>query len=157
MLGWGVYLRSCQLTQAVGKTVAVSDSSRTGGDQHDAAAFTALLADDFTFSDVMAPEAFTSREQVQAYMESWFTAFPDMRAKTTNRVVSDDQVAGEVEITGTNTGPLQMAGREIPATGKPIVGTGTYFASIRDGKITSFSVHPDIASMMMQLGLMPGA
>jgi steroid delta-isomerase-like uncharacterized protein len=135
----------------------LDDRGMAAWDQHDAAAFTALLADGFTFSDVMSPEAFTTREQVQAYMESWFTAFPDMRAKATNRVVSDDQVAGEVEITGTHTGPLQMGGQEIPATGKPIVGTGTYFGSVRDGKFVSFRVHPNVASMMMQLGLMPGA
>ncbi|MFP5368679.1 MAG: nuclear transport factor 2 family protein, partial [Actinomycetes bacterium] len=59
----------------------IDDRGLAAWDQHDAAAFTALLADDFTFSDVMAPEAFTTREQVQEYMESWFTAFPDMRAK----------------------------------------------------------------------------
>ena len=135
----------------------LDDRGMAAWDQHDAAAFTALLADDFTFSDVMVPEAFTSREQVQAYMESWFTAFPDMRSKTTNRVVSEDQVAGEVEFTATNTGPLRMGGKEFPATGKPIIGTGTYFASVKDGKIVSFRVHPDVASMMAQLGLMPGA
>lgn len=135
----------------------LDDRGMAAWDQHDAAAFTALLADDFTFSDVMAPEAFTTREQVQEYMQSWFTAFPDMRAKATNRVISEDQVAGEVEITGTNTGPLQMGGQEFPATGKPIVGTGTYFASVKDGKIVSFRVHPNVASLMAQLGLMPGA
>jgi hypothetical protein len=37
------------------------------------------------------------------------------------------------------------------------VGTGTYFGSVRDGKFVSFRVHPNVASMMMQLGLMPGA
>lgn len=135
----------------------LDDRGMAAWDQHDTAAFTGLLADEFTFSDVMAPEAFTTREQVQEYMESWYRAFPDMRAKSINRVVSEDQVAGEVEITGTNTGPLQLGGQEIPATGKPIVGTGTYFASVRDGKFVSFRVHPNVASMMAQLGLMPGA
>lgn len=135
----------------------LDDRGMAAWDQHDTAAFTGLLADGFTFSDVMAPEAFTTREQVQEYMESWYRAFPDMRAKSINRVVSEDQVAGEVEITGTNTGPLQLGGQEIPATGKPIVGTGTYFASVRDGKFVSFRVHPNVASMMAQLGLMPGA
>jgi predicted ester cyclase len=90
-------------------------------------------------------------------MESWFTAFPDMRTRTTNRVVSEDQVAGEVEFTATNTGPLLMAGQQIPPTGRSITGTGTYFASIRDGKIVSFRAHPDVASLMGQLGLLPGS
>jgi predicted ester cyclase len=79
-----------------------------------------------------------------------------MHVKTTSRVVSDDDVAAEVEFTGTNTGPLRMGDQEIPATGKSVVGTGTYFASIRDGKIVSFRAHPDVASMMGQLGLLPG-
>lgn len=135
----------------------LDDRGMAAWDLHDAAAFTALLADSFTFTDVMAPQAFTTREQVQAYMESWLTAFPDLRAKLTNRVVSDDQVAGEVKITGTHTGPLQMGGQEIPAMGKPIVGTGTHFGFVKEGKFVSFRVHPNVAGLMMQLGLMPGA
>ena len=114
-------------------------------------------ADEFTFSDVNASEPFRSPEQVQAYMEGWFTAFPDLRAKATNRVVTEDQVAGEVEFTGTNTGPLRMGSQEVPATGKAVTGTGTYFASVKDGKFVSFRVHPDVAALMAQLGLMPGA
>ncbi|MEN8583030.1 ester cyclase [Arthrobacter sp. KBS0703] len=134
----------------------LDDRGMAAWDQHDAAAFTALLADGFTFSDVMAPEPFRSREQVQAYMEGWFTAFPDMRARSTSRVVTEDQVAGEVEFSGTNTGPLRMGNQEVPATGKSVTGTGTYFASVKDGKFVSFRAHPDVASMMAQLGLMPG-
>lgn len=135
----------------------LDDRGMAAWDQHDPAAFAGLLADEFTFSDVMAPEPFRSREQVQAYMDTWFTAFPDMRVKTTSRVVSEDQVAAEVEFTGTNTGPLRMGSQEVPATGKSVTGTGTYFASVKDGKIASFRAHPDVASMMAQLGLMPGA
>lgn len=134
----------------------LDDRGLAAWDQHDAAGFTGLLADDFTFADPMAPEPFHSREQVKSYMDAWFSAFPDMHLKSTRRVVSDDEVAAEVEFTGTNTGPLRMGDREIQATGKSVVGTGTYFASVRDGKIVSFIVHPDVASMMGQLGLMPG-
>jgi steroid delta-isomerase-like uncharacterized protein len=135
----------------------LDDRGMAAWDQHDTAAFAGLLADEFTFSDVNAPEPIRSREQVQAYMEGWFTAFPDLRAKATNRVVTEDQVAGEVEFTGTNTGPVRMGSQEVPATGKAVTGTGTYFASVKDGKFVSFRVHPDVASMMAQLGLMPGA
>ncbi|MFC7847095.1 ester cyclase [Arthrobacter sp. NPDC057388] len=134
----------------------IDDRGMAAWDQHDTAAFAGLLADDFTFEDVMAPEPFHTREQVKAYMEAWFEAFPDMHARSTRRVVSEDEVAGEIEFTGTNTGPLHMGDKEIPATGKSVTGTGTYFASIRDGKIVSFRAHPDVASMMGQLGLMPG-
>jgi hypothetical protein len=45
-----------------------------------------------------------------------------MSVKQTNRVVSDEAVAAEVHFTGTNTGPMMMAGKEIPPTGKSVVG-----------------------------------
>ncbi|MCX2749639.1 ester cyclase [Arthrobacter sp. MI7-26] len=126
-------------------------------DQHKADDFAGMFADDFTLSDVSLPEALHSTDQVRQYMETWFTAFPDMHVRSTNRVVSEDAVAGEIEFTGTNTGPFVVGGMEVPATGKSVKGTGTYFVSVRDGKITSFSAHPDVAGMMVQLGMMPGA
>jgi SnoaL-like polyketide cyclase len=61
-----------------------------------------------------------------------------------------------VEFIGTNTGPMVMGSMEMPPTNKAVTGRGTYFARIRDGKVTEFSAHPDAAGMMVQLGLMPG-
>jgi predicted ester cyclase len=87
--------------------------------------------------------------------QAWFTAFPDMSVKQTNRVVSDDAVGAEVQFTGTNSGPMMMAGKEIPPTGKSVIGRGTYFARVRDGKVVEFNSYPDIPGMMMQLGFMP--
>jgi predicted ester cyclase len=78
-----------------------------------------------------------------------------MSVKQTNRVVSDEVVAAEVQFTGTNTGPMMMAGREIPPTGKSVVGKGTYLARVKGGKVVEFNSYPDIAGMMMQLGFMP--
>ncbi|MBO1268294.1 ester cyclase [Arthrobacter cavernae] len=126
-------------------------------DQHNPDDFVDLFAEDFTFSDVTRPEALRSKDEVRQYMESWFTAFPDMRILSINRVVGDDAVAGEVEFTGTNTGPLVVGGMEMPATGKSVTSTGAYFFSVRDGKIASFSARPDGAGLMEQLGLLPGA
>lgn len=57
-----------------------------------------------------------------------------MSIKQTNRVVSEDAAAAELQFTGTNTGPMMMAGKEIPPTGKSVVGKGTCFARVRDGK-----------------------
>lgn len=135
----------------------LDDQGLAAWDQHKADEFAGMFADDFTLSDVTLPEALHSTDQVRQYMESWFTAFPDMHIRSINRVVTEDAVAAEVEFTGTNTGPLAFGGMELPATGKSVKGSGTYFVSVRDGKITSFSAHPDVASMMMQLGMMPGA
>jgi predicted ester cyclase len=78
-----------------------------------------------------------------------------MQVKQTNRVIGDDAVAAELEFTGTNSGPMVMAGNEIPPTNKTVTGRGTYIAQIRGDKIVEFRSHPDAAGMMMQLGLMP--
>lgn len=98
----------------------------------------------------------TTRDQALEYCRGWFTAFPDMQIRRQNRIIADEQVAAELEFTGTNTGPLNAGGQEIPATGKSVRARGTYFVKARDGKIVEFHTHPDLAGMMGQLGLMPG-
>jgi steroid delta-isomerase-like uncharacterized protein len=133
----------------------LDDEGMAAWDGHDAQAFVNLFADGFAVNDVATPAPITTKDGVREYAQSWFTAFPDMSIKQTNRVVSDDSVAAEVQFTGTNTGPMMMAGREIPPTGKSVLGKGTYFARVKDGKIIEFNSYPDIAGMMMQLGFMP--
>ncbi|WP_077490736.1 ester cyclase [Sinomonas mesophila] len=130
------------------------DEGMAAWDAHDPDRFVALLGEGFQFKDTSLPEPLTTADQVKEYMRSWFTAFPDMRVATTNRVISDDSVAAEVEFTGTQTGPLNAGGQEIPPTGKAVRSTGTYFARVEDGKISSFSAHPDSMGLMAQLGLM---
>ena len=133
----------------------VDDQGMAAWDGHDVDAFMALLADDFVWTDLTLPEPMRTKDQARQYMRAWFTAFPDMRVRQTNRVVSDGAAAAEVEFTGTNSGPMTMADREIPPTGKSVVGRGAYFARVEDGKIVQFSSHPDVAGLMMQLGFMP--
>lgn len=122
-------------------------------DEQDDGAFLALFAEEFVWRDLTVPEPMTTRDEARTYMQGWFTAFPDMRVQSVNRVIGEDAVAAEITFTGTNTGPLSMGGMEIPATGKGVVGQGSYFARVKDGKITEFSSHPDAAGMMVQLGL----
>ena len=83
-------------------------------DGHDAEGFANLFADKFAVNDVAMPEPVTTKDGVRQYAQGWFTAFPDMSVKQTNRVVSDEAVAAELQFTGTNTGPMMMAGKEIP-------------------------------------------
>jgi steroid delta-isomerase-like uncharacterized protein len=133
----------------------IDDQGIAAWDGHDADGLVAMLAEGFVWNDISLPEPIRSKEGARQYVQGWFTAFPDMRVTQTNRVVSDDGVGAELQFTGTNTGPMMMAGKEIPPTGKSVVGKGAYFARVKDGKITEFSAHPDVAGLMMQLGFMP--
>ena len=133
----------------------IDDLGMSAWDRGDVDAFVALFADSFVWHDWAMPQPMRSREEARAYFSGWITAFPDMRVKVTRRVLSEDAVAAEIEFTGTNSGPMVMGGHEMPPTGKSVLGRGSYFAKVQGGKIVEFSSHPDIAGMMMQLGLMP--
>jgi uncharacterized protein (TIGR02246 family) len=124
---------------------------------HDMEGVVGNFADDAVWNDLSLPEPLRGKDAIRTYVQGWFTAFPDITLTKTNRVVEGDQVAVELEFRGTNTGPMNMGGMEIPPTGKAVVGHGAYFARARNGKIVEFNAHPDTAGMMMQLGLMPGA
>ncbi|MGW1347383.1 ester cyclase [Kribbella sp. NPDC002412] len=125
--------------------------------EHDVEGIVAMLAEKFVWTDVGLPEPMRTLDEVRAYVRGWIDAFPDLRVNRTNRVVADDAVAGEVEFIGTNTGPLVVAGNQIPPTGRSIVGRGAYFAHFEGNHVTEFHAYPDLAGMMTQLGLMRGA
>lgn len=124
---------------------------------HDVDGALALYADDIVWQDVGSPQALQGKEGVRQYIQAWFSAFPDIKITVTNRLVTEDQVAGELEFTGTNGGPLQFAPGmpAIPATGKKANGKATYFVRIKNGKAVEVHTYPDTAGMMMQLGLIP--
>ena len=124
---------------------------------HDIERSLAIYSDDIVWQDVGNPQPMRGKEAVRQYIQAWFSAFPDMMITVTNRLVTEDQVAGELEFTGTNGGPLQFAPGmpAIPATGKKANGKATYFVRIKNGKAVEVHTYPDTAGMMMQLGLMP--
>ena len=117
----------------------------------------AVLSDDVVWQDLGSPEPLRGKDAARQLIRGWFAAFPDLDSVVKNRVVTEDQVAVEVEFTGTNTGPLQMAAGApaIPATGKKVQNRGVYFLRIRNGKGVEVHSYPDAAGLMMQLGLMP--
>ncbi len=122
---------------------------------HDVERALAVFPDNVTWQDTSSPQAM-GKDGIRNYLQGWFTAFPDINITIINRVITDDQVAAELDFVGTNTGDLQLApGASIPATGKTVHGKGTYFVRFRDGKPVEVRSYPDLAGMMMQLGLMP--
>ena len=124
---------------------------------HDVERALAVFPDDVVWHDVSSPQPFPGKDAIRQYLQGWFSAFPDIKITVTNRVVTEDQVAAEIDFAGTNSGALQLApgAPAIPATGKKVNGKGTYFVRFKDGKPVEVHSYPDAAGMMMQLGLMP--
>ena len=124
---------------------------------HDVERALAVFPDDVVWIDVSSPQPLRGKDAIGQYLQSWFTAFPDLNITIKNRVATEDQIANEIEFVGTNNGPLQLApgAPAIPATGRKVTGKGTYFVRFKDGKPVEVHSYPDAAGMMMQLGLMP--
>jgi steroid delta-isomerase-like uncharacterized protein len=136
----------------------IDEAGMGAWDQHDIEGFVGLFDDNAEWTDLGMPEPMKGKDMFRMYMQTWFTAFPDMRARTTNRVAADDAVASEVTFEGTHNGPLQgpPGTQPIPPTGKKVNGRGAYFFKVRNGKIVEFHSHPDMAGVLMQLGLLGG-
>src|SRR5262245_11786364 len=113
----------------VPENIALDEEFIAAWNAHDPDRAVAAMADEVVWQDVGSPQPMRGKAAARQYMQGWFTAFPDLAAAVTNRVVTDEQVAAEVEFTGTNTGPMQLApgGPAIPATGRRVAGKGTYF------------------------------
>jgi steroid delta-isomerase-like uncharacterized protein len=141
------------------ENIRLDDAMRAAWNSHDVGEFLAICDDNIIWRDVASPEPYRGKEGARQFMKGWMTAMPDLNYREKNRLVTEDAVAVEFEFSGTNSGPIQIApgAPAIPATGKKVnAAKGTYFGRIRGGKWVEFSSYPDIAGLMMQLGLMPG-
>ena len=142
---------------SVQENIRLDEENITAWNAHDIEAALVGLSDDIVWFDTGNPQTFRGKEAVRAYIQDWFSAWPDMTITVTNRVVTDDQLAAELEFSGTNTVPLQLApgAPAIPPTGKKVQARGTYFVRFQNGKAVEVRNYPDTAGLLMQLGLMP--
>ena len=122
--------------------------------RHDAKKFVTLLDENIVFQDMSLPNPLKGKPQVEQYFNKWIGAFPDLRMKTVNTVISGDYIAAEIELTGTNKGPIKIGDRpEIPPTNRQATNRMCFFAKVRNGKTLEVRTYPDMAGMMIQLGL----
>ena len=117
----------------------------------------AIFPDDVVWHDASSPQPFDGKGAIHQYLQGWFSAFPDIKITVKNRVATEDYVAAEIDFVGTNSGALQLTpgAPAMPATGRKVNGKGTYFVRFQNGKPVEVHTYPDLAGMMMQLGLMP--
>jgi ketosteroid isomerase-like protein len=91
------------------------------------------------------------QDGVRAYAKS----FADSRHEVLRAVESPNMIAVEVVVKHKNIGPLQVGGREIPATGKEMVEEAVDFVVIEAGKIKYWRVYEDRVNFLRQLELVP--
>jgi steroid delta-isomerase-like uncharacterized protein len=111
-----------------------------------------LSADDMITEEIGTGRRTNRQESLDAG-KAWKAAFPDARGRIVRKVVSENQVAGEVVWEGTHQGDLNG----IPPTGRPVQVEAAVFLDEKGGKIVRVRHHIDIAGMMAQLGVTSGA
>lgn len=130
-------------------------------------AFEALNAQDLTQGNTYQAPGYTYQgpglpgpvgpEAYAAYMQGYFDAFPDLHFELTHKVAQGDVVIVNWVGTGTHDGPLRMpSGNSLPATGKKGTNFGSSTFEFEGGKVVRSSTHFDTATMLAQLGVVPG-
>jgi predicted ester cyclase len=96
-------------------------------------------------------------EQAEAYINSFFEAFPDLHFDIRHTIAQGDYVVVNWMSSGTHTGGLRTpTGAVLPPTGKKAMVPGSSTYLFKGGKAAMVWVHWDMVTLLAQLGLMPG-
>jgi len=123
--------------------------------RHDPKKFATYIDENVVWNDTGSPEPIKGKAGAEEFLNNWIRAFPDFTMKVRNTIVEEDQIAAELEFSGTNTGPLKVGDQpEIHATNRKVTNRGCVFGKVKNGKFIEIRSYPDLAGMMMELGLM---
>lgn len=116
-----------------------------------------MTAPDIEFWNLGRPPV-RGRAEVRAELDRILRAFPDQKTTVRNMIESGESVVAEVTFSGTNLGPSHdLAGNEIPATGKRVAAEVCHVIRFEDGKLASYRVYGDTLMVLAQLGLIPSS
>lgn len=107
--------------------------------------------DDIVWQNAALNEVYRGKDEVRAFLQTLFTAFPDLHFVVDDKFARDDRVSERWTIHGTHLGPFMG----VPATGKRMAIRGVGMVQMRDGKFAEDWYMLDIAGCMQQMGLMP--
>lgn len=128
-------------------------------ERRDADALSELCADDAVVHHPLSPEPVQGKAAIRASEQVLFDAFSDIDVSVMRVVAERDDVALEVVVRATNSGPLDVGGEEpLPPTGRRIELPAVWFLRLdSDGKIAEERDYFDTGSFFRQLGLVEGA
>jgi ketosteroid isomerase-like protein len=104
---------------------------------------------------VITPEGtLRGAEEISAYVDAQFEAFPDFHVAVHHRLDADDTALDEGIVSGTHTGPLTLpTGETIAPTGKRVTQRVADVLVARDGKIVEHRLYYDQVELLVQLEL----
>jgi steroid delta-isomerase-like uncharacterized protein len=126
---------------------------------HDVDKILFLYTNDCFIEDVATGKTYRGMQEFRKYNHDYFAAFPDVKLEIKMEIRSGDWAAYEWEMTGTHRGVLPASKNmpEISPTNKKFSIRGATINQLRNDKVSRETNYYDMASFMMQLGLMPAA
>ena len=115
------------------------------------AAIDVLFASDYVNHDPDTPDV-RDRSAFKPYVQGLRAAFSDLRVSIDDLIAENDRVAKRWTARGTHDGPLPG----IAATGKSVTFGGITIYRIANGQIAECWWSRDMASLLAQLGVLPG-
>lgn len=111
------------------------------------------ISDDFVAHNALHPGVSPDREGIKQGAELFRVAAPGARHEVTMQVAEGDLVVSHITARGVHTGELMG----IPPTNKDVETVGIAIHRIRDGRIVEYWAVTDVAGVLQQLGVIPGA
>jgi steroid delta-isomerase-like uncharacterized protein len=111
-----------------------------------------ILARDYVHHDPATAEMGSGREGLEQMVTFYRQAFPDFSVQLEDQIVAGDKVVERWTGRGTHQGALMG----VPATGRSITASGISIHRLAGGKIAETWTIFDTASMLRQLGVVPG-
>jgi steroid delta-isomerase-like uncharacterized protein len=109
-----------------------------------------LVAEDIVIHTPV-PGVENGREGFRAFMQGFFSAFPEQSVEIHDLIADDDQVVARHTHHATHGGEFLGA----PPTGRTAQVDGIEIFRIQDGKVIEFWHNDDLLSLIQQLGLIP--
>jgi ketosteroid isomerase-like protein len=124
--------------------------------EHKPERFSQLISKDAVWIDVPTGQVLNGAVAAAHHDHSnWQMAFPDSSAEVTNMIANDDWVGVQHRGFGTHGGPLQLAGKTYPPTGRKVDIRVLDLVQYRDGTAVLIRNYYDMGMMLVQLGIVP--
>lgn len=121
---------------------------------HDAVGVASLYAQDARVLHPSYREPLQGRKPVQDDTQAYMIAMPDVTGEVIRVVVDEDCAAAEVAISGVHAGPLILATRTFPPTGRRLRFPVALFCRFGpDGTVVEEHRYYDAAEILRQLGV----
>jgi steroid delta-isomerase-like uncharacterized protein len=134
--------------------IDAAKSSVVAYNEKDWEAVTKAVTNDIEYDEVATNRKLVGPSDVIAAWKGWATALPDSKATIEAAHVSGNTVTLELTWRGTQSGPLQTATANIPATGRKITIRAVQVVELTpEGKTKRVRHYFDMATLLAQLGV----